>query len=325
MMMIGRIAAALAMLAAGALGAAAQPPAKELFGAEAGPSANAPQSFGFYSKGCIAGAVAMPKDGPTWQVMKVSRHRAWGHPAMIAFLQKLSRVAAAEDNWRGLLLGDIAQPRGGPMTSGHASHQIGLDADIYLTEMPKRRLTDDERDNMDLPSVIDPRTLRVDNRRWRPEIMKLIRSAAESPQVQRIFVHPGIKMKLCQSAGRDRAWLNKVRPMYGHDYHFHVRIFCQPGSPGCEKQESTGTGDGCDLDWWFKVALRPPPPGAKPGKPRPPLMLAQLPRACSAVLNAPGADGSAPAFAEPAAADATAAAMLPDPARVPVPRSRPLG
>ncbi|RVC40428.1 penicillin-insensitive murein endopeptidase, partial [Mesorhizobium sp. M4B.F.Ca.ET.088.02.2.1] len=49
---------ALAGLAAGAL--TAEPRAKDLFGAEKLPAVAAAQSFGFYSKGCFAGGVAIP-------------------------------------------------------------------------------------------------------------------------------------------------------------------------------------------------------------------------------------------------------------------------
>ena len=114
--------------------------AKDLFGAERLPAVATPQSYGFYTKGCFSGGVAIATDGPTWQAMRLSRNRRWGHPAMIKLIEKLSRDAAA-DGWPGLLLGDISQPRGGPMLTGHASHQIGLDADIWLTPMPDRRLT----------------------------------------------------------------------------------------------------------------------------------------------------------------------------------------
>ncbi|MEM9574309.1 MAG: penicillin-insensitive murein endopeptidase, partial [Pseudomonadota bacterium] len=118
--------------------------AKELFGKTALPSLGAAQVHGFYSKGCVTGAVAMPTDGPTWQAMRLERNRRWGHPDLIALVQKLSRDAVA-DGWPGLLVGDISQPRGGPMLSGHASHQVGLDADIWLTKMPNRRLSKAER------------------------------------------------------------------------------------------------------------------------------------------------------------------------------------
>ena len=146
--------------------AVAAPAAKDLFGARTQPAAMASRSIGFYSKGCLAGAVAMPKDGPTWQMTRPSRNRAWGNPAMIALLERLSAEAAEKDGWRGFLIGDIAQPRGGPMSSGHASHQIGLDADVYLTPMPQRRLSDDERDGLDPQSLVDPKTLHVDDTLW---------------------------------------------------------------------------------------------------------------------------------------------------------------
>ncbi|UHD45618.1 penicillin-insensitive murein endopeptidase [Aureimonas altamirensis] len=286
----------VALLVALAGPAVAAPAAKDLFGARTQPAAMASRSIGFYSKGCLAGAVGMPKDGPTWQMTRPSRNRAWGNPAMIALLERLSAEAAEKDGWRGFLIGDIAQPRGGPMSSGHASHQIGLDADVYLTPMPQRRLSDDERDGLDPQSLVDPKTLHVDDSLWRPEHLRLLRRVASEPEVQRVFVHPGIKQKLCQTAGQDRAWLAKVRPTYGHDYHFHIRMFCPAGESACEKQAAVGRDDGCDdLDWWFDVALQPPPPNAPPYKPKPPLTMADLPRACAAVLDAGG--GVAPSAA----------------------------
>jgi len=329
-----RIALLAAALLGGAVPSLAQTPAKELFGAEQRPSEGAPAAIGFYSRGCLQGGMAMPADGPTWQVMKPSRNRAFAHPAMIGLLQRISRDAKAQAGWNGLLFGDMAQPRGGPMRDGHASHQIGLDADIYLTEMPNRRLSNAERDSMPLPSVIDPKTTHLNERRWDPRMAALIRTAAEEPEVERIFVHPGIKEKLCKVAGRDRAWLNKVRPMYGHDYHFHVRMSCLPGSKSCEPQESTGRGDGCDkLDWWFDVALKPPSPDAKPYKKPPPLFMTALPKSCAAVLRAPdAAGGRAAAAARPAAPSAPAAStgapetVPAEPAGgMPMPRFRPGG
>ncbi|TGR16302.1 penicillin-insensitive murein endopeptidase, partial [Mesorhizobium sp. M1C.F.Ca.ET.196.01.1.1] len=73
--------------------AAAEERAKDLFGARKLPAVAAPQSFGFYSKGCFAGGVAIPMDGMHWEVMRPSRNRRWGHPAMIALIEKLSRDA----------------------------------------------------------------------------------------------------------------------------------------------------------------------------------------------------------------------------------------
>jgi penicillin-insensitive murein endopeptidase len=113
-------------------------PAKELFGAKKAPADLRARAIGFYSRGCLAGGTALPINGATWQVMRLSRNRNWGHPNLIAFLERLSAQVPKVAGWRGLLVGDLAQPRGGPMLTGHASHQLGLDADIWLTPMPER-------------------------------------------------------------------------------------------------------------------------------------------------------------------------------------------
>ena len=53
--------------------------AKQLFGRKALPAAG-DRVIGFYAKGCIAGAEALPINGDTWQVMRLSRNRNWAHP-----------------------------------------------------------------------------------------------------------------------------------------------------------------------------------------------------------------------------------------------------
>lgn len=275
------------------LGLAVQPSgaaerAKNLFGAQKLPALAAPQSFGFYSKGCFSGGVAIATDGPTWQAMRLSRNRRWGHPTMIALIEKLSRDAVAI-GWPGLLLGDISQPRGGPMLSGHASHQIGLDADIWFTPMPSRRLTPSERENMSAVSLVNEKTHLVKNNLWTPAHMRLLKLAAGYPEVERILVNPGIKKKLCDTVTGDRSWLRKVRPFWGHDYHFHVRIGCQPGSPDCKRQEAAPNDDGCGkpLAWWFTEEPWRPNKNPDAPKARDLMTMASLPKACLAVLNAP--------------------------------------
>ncbi len=114
-------------------------PAKQLFARKPEPAPLAARAVGFYARGCLAGAQALPVNGPTWQVMRLSRNRFWGHPNLIAMLERLADKAP-KVGWHGLLVGDISQPRGGPMLTGHASHQVGLDADIWLTPMPDREL-----------------------------------------------------------------------------------------------------------------------------------------------------------------------------------------
>ncbi len=335
-------AASVATALALPLAVSAETPAKEQFGRMPLPSVADPVVHGFYSKGCISGAVAMPVDGPNWQAMRLERNRRWGHPAMIALLQQLSRDAV-RDGWPGLLVGDISQPRGGPMLSGHASHQVGLDADIWLTKMPDRRLTYSERANISAISMLKKDSLNVDPKKWTPAHAGLIARAASYREVERIFVHPGIKKAMCGTYGSNRAndaWMRKVRPYYGHHYHFHIRIRCPAGSPNCRKQNPTPPGNGCDasLDWWFTSepwAPAKPKPGKKPKKRRA-VTLADLPSACRVVLGEPAPasealvtlDGAydpvaARASAVPVPPVAVGAGRLRLPAIIPIPTQRP--
>jgi penicillin-insensitive murein endopeptidase len=266
--------------------------AKELFARKLLPAAMPTRAIGSYTRGCIAGAEQMPLTGDTWQVMRLSRNRYWGHPKMIALLKRLAAKAHKDAGWPGILVGDIGQPRGGPALSGHASHQIGLDADIWLTPMPDHRLSREEREDMSAVMMVRPDRLDVDPRVFTPGHLALLRDAAREPGVQRIFVNAAIKKALCREARGDRGWLSKIRPWYGHDYHFHIRMKCPTGSSECEGQPDQRGGEGCkpaDLAFWFKDSVLHPKPPTTPPKPRPPITLAQLPAACRAVLAAPDA------------------------------------
>lgn len=267
--------------------------AKELFGRKILPTAMPTHVVGFYAKGCIAGAEGLPINGETWQVMRLSRNRYWAHPDMVALIKRLAAKARKDAGWPGILVGDMSQPRGGPMFTGHASHQVGLDADIWLTPMPKRQLSRNEREEMSAVMMVRADRLDIDPRVWAPTHLSVIRAAAQEPTVQRIFVNAAIKKALCREAKGDRSWLSKVRPMYGHDYHFHIRIKCPPGSGGgCESQPDPSDGEGCsagDLAFWFKDSVIHPKPPKVPPKPRPPMTLAQLPAACKQILAAPDA------------------------------------
>ena len=265
--------------------------AKELFGRKLAPARMQSRAIGFYAKGCLAGAKALPVNGETWQVMRLSRNRMYGHAELIALLERLADKVPKVSSWPGLLVGDISQARGGPMLTGHASHQVGLDADIWLTPMPKRQLTRIEREEMSATNVVADDKLDVDPKVWTRSHVAVIKAAAQESAVERIFVNAAIKKALCRDAGsRDRAWLSKVRPMYGHNYHFHIRIRCPSGSDECTPQKPPTTAEGCskdDLAYWFSDAVLHPKPPKKPPKPRPPITLSQLPPTCKHVLLAP--------------------------------------
>ncbi len=275
---------ALALLAGPAL---AQPTAKQVFSAKSTPSEHRPEPFGSYARGCQAGAQRLPETGPTWQAMRLSRNRNWGQPEMLAFLDRLSRKAAALPGWKGLYVGDIAQPRGGPMASGHASHQIGLDADIWLRPADNLRLSRADREKISSISMQRAKGAYV-NQYWTPAHHALLKAAASDPAVARIFLFPGAKVQMCKDEKGDRAWLRKIRPWWGHDSHFHVRLNCPKGSRQCQNQAPPPPGDGCaEAQQWVNDILNPPPPdpNAKPGPKKRDLVLADLPGACAQVVS----------------------------------------
>src|SRR5215468_2374244 len=228
-------------------------PAKELFARKSTPFPGPPRSIGGDFDGCLAGAMPLPITGPTWQVMRPSRNRNWGNPQLIRFIERFASNAK-KVGWNGLLVGDMSQPRGGPMLSEHTSHQIGLDADIWFTPMPDHVQSREEREFGSATDVVTPDMLDVDSEVWTHKHTELIRTAAQDPTVIRILVNPAIKKALCREAGADRAWLFKVRPWYGHAEHFHIQIGCPAGSAECKPATPPRAGDGCgdDLDFWFK-------------------------------------------------------------------------
>jgi penicillin-insensitive murein DD-endopeptidase len=263
-------------------------PAKELFARAEKPSAGRSESIGFYTNGCMAGGVALPLDGPTWQVMRPSRNRYWGRPQLIAFVQRLSKKVAAQTSWPGLLIGDMSQPRGGPMLKGHSSHQIGLDVDVWLRPMPTAAMTMPAREQIMSSTIVAANRADL-NEYYTKNTLQVLKITAQDPAVERVLVNPAIKRRICQDAGADRGWLQKVRPVWGHDYHYHVRLGCQAGDGSCKAQADVVPGDGCGkaLDWWFTPGRLFPRPPAKPPKPAPPLTLARMPKQCAAVLNGP--------------------------------------
>ena len=294
--MIGRFLL-LALLAA-PLPAGAEALANKLFGALPTPSRQDSMPIGSYARGCAAGSVELPESGPTWQAMRLSRGRNFGQPMMVQYLMDLSQQAAALGWGKGLYIGDISQARGGPMTSGHASHQIGLDADIWWLAPQSLTLSRTERENI---SSIPMRSAdqRSVTESWGPKARALLQTAASDPRVDRIFVAAAIKIEICKTAtNADKKWLQKIRPVAGHDTHFHVRLKCPKGARSCETQTPTVAdlskgGTGCDdtLMWWVSDEYLHPKPVKNapkaPAKKHPrQYVMSDLPVQCASVLSA---------------------------------------
>jgi len=261
--------------------------AKAAFSRVESGSTQAPAAYGFFTRGCLAGGIELAETGPTWQAMRLSRGRNWAHPETIDYVQDLSRKAARLDGWQGLYVGDMSQPRGGPMRSGHRSHQTGLDADIWLRPASVLGLSRADRERVGSISMQRANGAYV-NDNWTPQHHDLLKAAASDPRVARIFIFAGAKVRMCRDAKGDRAWLRKIRPWWGHHYHFHVRLNCPEGVRGCEDQDPVPPGDGCDeAEAWVDRILNPPPPDPDAPKPEPrrELVLADLPRQCLDVLS----------------------------------------
>ncbi|WP_417586508.1 penicillin-insensitive murein endopeptidase [Pararhodobacter oceanensis] len=301
--LLGATAIALAACAGSVDPAASQVNASQALGAHRLATDAPAQSYGSYARGCADGLQPLPESGPTWQAMRLSRNRNWGHPEMLDYLQDLSREAA-RIGWAGLYIGDISQPRGGPTSSGHRSHQIGLDADIWMLPPGRLDLSRAERESLSSVSVrsADQRGL---TSHWTPRHAQVLRAAASDPRVDRIFVAAAVKIEMCRTATpADTPWLQRIRPIQGHNSHFHVRLRCPAGSRDCETQtptvaELSNGGNGCDdtLRWWVTDYLNPPPPSTRPPSTSPPeepaprrrhpreYTLADLPRQCSQVAQ----------------------------------------
>jgi penicillin-insensitive murein DD-endopeptidase len=278
--------------------------ARRYFGAATTAAPGDPRIIGEYWKGCYTGGLQLPVVGNHWQVMRTSRGRNWGHPRLITYLEWFANRAAEVTGWPGILIGDMAQPRGGPMLTGHASHQLGIEADIWLRPMPKRRFDKDE-----VEEEMSTDLLRADRKDVDPEVytikhLALIRLAAQSHDVARVFVNAAIKKALCRDAVGEREWLQKVRPVLGHTYHFHIRLACPPGETTCKDQDPPVKGEGCspkDLAYWLTDSMTNWKPSGAVGRA---IALTSMPKACQEI--APKEPLTSASAAAPAPAPAPA-------------------
>lgn len=166
--------------------------------------------------------------------MRTDQRRYFGHPDLVMFIQRLSRQVS-NLGMGTVLIGDMGMPAGGRFNGGHASHQTGLDVDIFL-QLPKTRWTSAQLLRPQALDLVSRDGKHVVPTLWKPEIFSLIKLAAQDKDVTRIFVNPAIKQQLCLDAGTDRDWLRKVRPWFQHRAHMHVRLRCPADSLECEDQ-----------------------------------------------------------------------------------------
>ena len=231
--------------------------------------------------GCIAGAERLPAAGDGFQTIHLTHSSYYGAPPVIERI-KLLGAQARKAGLADFYVEDISNPHGGPMSGGHAAHQVGLDVDIGLDPRPKGVLSAAEREAVEVTSVVRGDQRAVDPARWTPAVTTLLRLAAGLPEIDRILVNPAIKKQLCQEVTGDRSWLRLIRPWYGHRAHMHIGFKCPGGQSECVPMSPPPPGDGCDatLQWWFDQLDHP----AKPTTPVAPPKPRVLPAACKAIM-----------------------------------------
>jgi penicillin-insensitive murein DD-endopeptidase len=227
------------------------------------PAAGQPESIGGYSAGCVIGAAQLPPDGPGYQAVRLERNRHFGHPDLVRFVESLAQ--RTQNAGVGLLpIGDMSQPQGGPMIEAHASHQLGLDVDVFFRlDLP--RLPQEEREALLLPSLVDSGRFQLGEDFGEGQI-EMLQLAASSPGVARIFVSPLIKQAMCDRQWVDRSFLRHLRPWFGHEDHMHVRLDCPVGNEECRAQPPPPPGDGCAAElasWLDRGRLPSRPPGER--------------------------------------------------------------
>lgn len=232
-----------------------------------------PRIIGKHSAACLIGAEQLPPEGVGYQAVELQRNRHYGHPDLIDYIQALGR-RVDQAGFGPMLVGDMTQPRGGPMSYGHVSHQAGLDVDIWFRlDLPL--LDRSEREGIEQPILVDAKTGELDRIRWTDQQAELIRLAAQDPRVTRIFVDGAVKRDLCERQWDDRSWLQRIRPWPFHDEHLHVRLRCPENSSTCADQPPPPPGEGCE-------AILPTPRPIAMASPH-----RELPAACEAVFNQP--------------------------------------
>ncbi len=171
--------------------------------------------------------------------MRLSRNRNWGHPQP----DRLPRAAVEA--------GAADQRLAGPPRRRHraAARRTDDHRPRLAPDRPRcRRVADpDARPPAQRapsarrcrrPNMVRPDRLDIDPNVWTPAAHS--RSCAPYRRSPRWRAFSSTRRSRRRSAARpggDRAWLTKIRPMFGHNYHFHIRLACPTGEEGCADQD----------------------------------------------------------------------------------------
>jgi murein endopeptidase len=198
------LAAAAAALAAASLPSAADEPIQW----------RNSRSLGVPWDGRLVRGVQLPAEGEhyfTWDpVKKRSPNRPWRRWGSDRLLRMLLRVleeyATEHPEASRVGVGDLSRPHGGVFDErfggrGHASHQNGLDVDVYYPRLDRQELR-------------AARPAQVDRRLSQELVTRFVRAGAV-----KVFVGPRVGL---------RGPRRKVERLIYHDDHMHVRIGPDP-------------------------------------------------------------------------------------------------
>ena len=168
-------------------------------------------ALGSHTAGRLEQGVRLPSEGRTFFTWDPVLRRApnrpwrrWGTDGLVrAVLGAARDYRAAHPRAPRLAIGDLSRPHGGDFGPrfgyiGHASHQNGLDVDVYYPRADGRELA--------------PRDARDIDRARSQELVD--RFLAAGAQV--IFVGPNTGL---------RGPPDRVQPLTHHDNHLHVRFY----------------------------------------------------------------------------------------------------
>jgi len=105
----------------------------------------------------------------TWQVMRLSSIAIGRHPICRA-IQRLAERRIGMRAGRGIDVGDMSQPaRRSDVERARQPTRGALDAEFWLTPMPDRRWSRDEREEKYAGLMVRARRLAIDPGRWDAE------------------------------------------------------------------------------------------------------------------------------------------------------------
>jgi hypothetical protein len=167
-------------------------------------------AVGLPEAGRLLQGIRLPAEGAhffTWDPIRKRRpnrpQRRWGTDELIRLtLGVIREFAAAHPGTARVGIGDLSRPRGGDFGAeygfiGHATHQNGLDVDVYYPRLDRRERPPIRVEQIDLPLAQD--------------LVDLFVAAGAAP----IYVGPATG--LTGPAG-------VVVPLVNHDNHLHARI-----------------------------------------------------------------------------------------------------